>query len=430
MGFFEDRIKPLVRSAVQSSVIGYCVSAGLKVTNWRIQGVGNQTLQSVVDAIFAFGAVVPTYVRGFAALDLSTDPGDPDDFDADNEARPPERGFLSVYGENTYGTTREEASFASGFGTFTNVGPGARVLSPGGLIFTWTEGTPPSPAPTYTNADDPVLYFGGTLTVPAGTSVVIPVSAQIEGASSSAPSGVLTLTTTLAGCSFTNDNPITGNDREPAETFRVRCRQAPARLSFAGPADAYRFLAAKNLDGTPLLNDGAPPVPSGITRVQVTESSSTGIVNAYFASASGPAIPDDVTAANTNIQINAFAAPDAITYTGIAAISTTVHVAGTGKIRARAGVTRQVVAEAIVAALGEYFQVLEIGGLDQVAGAGVVYTVDLQRIAGSGYSGLYDVVLSFPAGATTAIAVGHIPVLQSVAGDGNGSGDWIVTLVP
>jgi len=411
-------------------VIGLAQAAGLKVTNWRVHGVSNQMLETVIGAIFAFSQIVTVVTRGFASLDTSTDPGDPDDFDPTNEGLPAAFGFLSEYGLNTYDTEREESSFATGVATFTNVGPGSRVISPEGLIFTWTLNSPPSPSPTYTNPNDPTIYTLGSVTVPAGTSINLPVRAQVIGAIASCPSASISLTTSLVGCSATNADPVVGNDREDAETYRVRCRKAVARLSLGGPSAAYEYLAAKTIDGDVLLNDAPVPAPSGITRVQVTEDSSTGIVNAYYASGSGPAIADDVSAANTNIQANAFAVPDAITFTGIAATQTTIHVAGTARIKAKLGVTAALVAQGIVAALNANGKKIPIGGVDQVAGAGVVYTTDLEGYAREGYPGIYDVLVTTPAGASTAIAVGHVPVIQSVAGDGLGSADWTVTLVP
>lgn len=173
-----------------------------------------------------------------------------------------------------------------------------------------------------------------------------------------------------------------------------------------------------------------PPVPTGITRIQVTEDSATGIVNAYFASGSGAAIPDDVTAANNNITTQALAVPDAITYTGVSATPTTIHVVGTAKIKNRPGIAAQKVAEGMVASLIANGEKIPIGGVDQIAGAGVVYTRDLEAFARAGFAGVYDVIISTPAGLSTAIVVGHVPVLQSVAGDGLGSADWVVTIVP
>jgi hypothetical protein len=430
VSFFDDAIAGISISQVRTTVLGYLQAVNLKVTNWRIISVGRQTFEGFVASSQGYVSSQSVIVRGFASLETSTDPGDVDAFDPNNQNLPPAKGFLSAMGANTFGTIREEASFATGFAPFVNAGPGARVLAPGGIIWTWTEGTPPDPPPTYINTNDPAIYVGGTVTVPAGTSINLPVRCQVIGAIGSAPANSLSLTTTLVGCTSTNANAIIGNDREDAETFRTRCRQAPARLSLGGPSDAYAYLATKKLDGTVLLNDGVPPVPTSITRVQVTEDSSTGIVNAYYASGSGPAIPDDITAAVRNTKFNAFAVPDAITFTGFAAISTVIHVVGTAKIKAKIGVTAQAVADGLVAALIANGKTTPVGGVDQVVGAGVVYTRDLEAFARSGYPGVYDVIITTPAGLSTAIAVGHVPVIQSVAGDGLGSDDWTITVVP
>ncbi len=429
MSFFTDRIANVSQDSVRTEVVGQAQGADLKVTNWRIPGVANQILEAVIGAIYTAVNVIPTFVRGFASLDTSTDPGDEDPYDPNNVSMAPEEGFLSTYGKNTFGTTRTDATYAAGFFTLTNVGPSVRTLAPEGLICTWTGGSPPSPPPTYINAADPSVYTNpdGTVTVGVGSSVTFPIQAQVKGAIASAPAGALTLTTTLVGCSGTNADPILGSNRESAPAYRDKCRQAPARLSLGGPSAAYNFLAQKNLDGTPLLNALGAPV--NITRTQVTEDSATGIVNAYYATDSGAAISVDVTAANQNIRTEAIAVPDAITFGGFAATETSIHVVGTARIKARSGVTAAAVASGVVAALVANAKTIPVGGVDQVAGAGVVYTGDLEAFARLGYLGLYDVVISTPAGLSTAIPLGHVAVINSVAGDGLGSGDWTITVV-
>jgi hypothetical protein len=429
MSFFDDAIAGLNISQVRATVLGYLQAANLKVTNWRVVSVGKQMFEGFVAASQAYVASQSVIVRGFASLDTSTDPGDVDAYDTNNQDLHAAPGFLSAMGSNVFGTTREEASFATGFCAFVNAGPGARVLSPGSVIWTWTEGSPPDPPPTYINTNDASIYLDGTVTVPAGTSIDLPVRCEVQGSIGSAPGNSLSLTTTLVGCTSTNPLAIVGNDREDAGSYRTKCRQAPARLSLGGPADAYAYLAVKNLDGTVLLNDSDPPVPTSITRVQVTQDSATGIVDAYYASDSGAAIAEDITAAVRNTKFNAMAVPDAITFTGYAATPTIIHVVGTAKIKARIGITAQAVAEGIVAALVANGKTIPIGGVDQVTNAGKVYTSDLEAFARAGYKGLYDVVVTTPAGLSTAIAAGEVPVIQSDAGDGLGSGDWTVTLV-
>jgi hypothetical protein len=430
MSLFDDAIAGLSLSQVRTTVLGHLQAASLTVTNWRVVGVGKQMFEGFVAAAQAYVASQAAIVRGFASLDTSTDPGDVDAYDANNQALPAAPGFLSAMGANVFGTTREEASFATGSCTFVNAGPGARVLAPGSVIWTWTVGSPPDPPPTYINTNDPSIYLDGTVTVPAGTSIALPVRCEVIGAIGSAPANSLSLTTTLVGCTSTNPAAIVGNDREDAATYRRNCRQAPARLSLGGPSDAYAYLAVKTLEGDVLLNDADPPVPTSITRVQVTQDSATGIVDAYYASGSGAAIADDITAAVRNTKFNAFAVPDAITFTGFAATPAVIHVVGTAKIKARIGITAQAVAEGIVASLVANGKTIPIGGVDQIANAGVVYTSDLEAFARAGYTGLYDVVVTTPAGLSTPIAVGNVPVIQSVAGDGLGSDDWTVTVVP
>jgi hypothetical protein len=430
MSLFDDAIAGSTISHVRTFVLGYLQAAGLKVTNWRVIGVGKQMFEAFVAASQAYVASQSAIVRGFASLDTSTDPGDVDAYDTNNQDLAAAPGFLSAMGANVFGTTREEASFATGFCTFVNAGPGARVLSPGSVIWTWTAGTPPVPPPTYTNTNDASIYVDGTVTVPAGTSITLPVRCEVKGSIGSAPSNSLSLTTTLVGCTSTNPAAIVGNDREDAATYRTKCRQAPARLSLGGPADAYAYLAVKNLDGTVLLNDAASPVPTSITRVQVTQDSATGIVDAFYASDSGAAIAEDITAAVRNTKFNALAVPDAITFSGFAATPTVIHVVGTAKIKARIGITAQAVAEGIVAALVANGKTIPVGGVDQVSNSGKVYTSDLEAFARSGYAGLYDVVVTTPAGLSTTIPLGCVAVIQSVAGDGLGSDDWTVTVVP
>jgi hypothetical protein len=423
MSAFDDLIANTTVSAIRTTIIGYAQGAGLLISNWLVGSVGQQIFETVAQTGYALTQGIANIVRGFASLDTSTDPGDVDAYDSDNAGRTPAPGFLSYYGQNTYGTTRQEATFATGPVLFTNGGSQSRTFAPYALTFTWTANTPPSPAPTYRNAPDPTIYTNpdGTVTVGVNGTLTLTVVADEVGMGSNVPSASsLSLTTTLLGCSATNTASVLGTDREDADVYRARCRQAPARISLGGPSAAYAYLAAKNLDGTPLLNANGAPV--AINRVYVSQSSSTGIVTAYYASPSGAAISADVTAANNNIEIQAFAVPDAITFSGVAASNVSIHVVGTASIKARPGLTSAIVKTAIINALAAAFETFEIGGSDQTAGAGVIYTDDLHAIAATAYPGLYNVVITTPGGATTALALGHVATLNSVVGD------WAVTL--
>lgn len=419
---FADFISTSTISAVRARIIGYAQDAGLAITSWVPGDVAEQMLELVAQVAFATDQAATRAIRGFASLDTSTDPGDVDDFDPGNASLPAEAGFLSALGAGTYYTTRASETFANGFVSFVNNGSVARTFGPDGLVFTWTV-SPPTPAPTYRNAADDTIYTNpdGTVTVGVGVTVILPIVAEDAGKGSNAPSGAISLTTSLLGCTATNAVAVLGAERESRDVYIARCRQAPSRGSFAGARDKYDYLSAKNIDGTPLLNVSGTPV--AITRTQKSESSTTGIVNLYFASDSGPPLAEDVDAANENITVEVIAVPGCITYAGVAAIEVMIHVVGTARIKAAPGISAALAKDAIVTALGDYAETIPIGGHDQVSGAGVVYTTDLRSVAAGAYPGLYDVLVSLPATSTTALAVGRVATIQSDVSD------WTVTVV-
>lgn len=421
MTLFEELLQNETLKSVRERIVTIAQASTLSITNWITGGTGEQTLQTFALATYQKSLVISQTIRGLASLDTSTDPGDFDPYDPNNETLPPEPGFLSAKGENDFGTPRREATFASGFVTFTNAGPVARTFGPSSLTFTWTA-SPPDPAPTYRNAPDPSIYTdpGGTVTVSAGTSISLPIYAEEVGTRSNAPPNALSLTTVLGGCSATNPSPIVGTDRESAEDYRERCRQAPSRVSLGGPTAAYEYLAQTKLDGSPLVNASGNPV--GITRVQVTQESDDGTVEAYYATGAGAATSEDVDAANDNIERQAFAVPDAITFTGQAATEVPVSVAGTVNVPEGPGVTEAVVRAAIVAALAEYFRTFKVGGLDRVGNLGRLYTSDLQATAAKAFPGLYAVAITTPFDASTILATGEVPVLVTDVTD------WTVTI--
>ena len=419
MGFFEQAQQPETQASIRAKVIAYAQAAGLQVTSWLVGSVGQQILETMVSALYGYTETVPTIVRGFVSLDSATDPGDVDAYDATNVELAPAPGFLSNLGANTFGTARNEASNASGFVTFVNAGIVPRTFAPYGLVFTRSYG---SPAPTYTNTPDVAIYTGpgGTVTVAAGASLTIPVAAISPGSANSATPTSLSLTTSLLGCTATNAAAILGTDREGADAYRARCRLAPSRGSLGGPGGAIAYLAATQYDGTPVINGSG--TASNITRVYVSSDSTTGSVVVYYASPTGPATAEDVTAANLNITSYAYAVPDAITFSGTAATSTTITCSGTVKIKARPGLVTTTVQKAIVDTLTAYFATIPIGGVDQIGGAGVVYAADIQAVIRTAYAGIYDPVLTSPVGASTAIALGHVPVLSTAVGS------WTVTV--
>jgi uncharacterized phage protein gp47/JayE len=423
MSLFDDLLQNETMASVRTRIVGYAQAANLVITSWVVGDPGEQIVAAMSLAAYTAARAITATIRGYASLDSSVDPGDADPFDPTNEDLDDAPGALSNMGANWYSTPRREATFASGFAEFVNGGTTVRTFAPEALTWTWTGGTPPAPAPTYRNAAEPTIYTNpdGTVTVAAGATVTLPITAEEIGTRSNAPPTTLSLTTVLSGVTATNPAAVTGTDREDAETYRARCRKAPSRLSLGGPNGAYEYLAQANLDGTPLQNASENDV--NITRAQVSKDSATGNVNAFFASPSGAATAEDVTAANTNIEVDSFAVPDAITYTGQAATEVVLAVAGTAKLRNTSGVDVDAAKAAIVAALTAAFAKYPIGGVDQVLGAGVLYTHDFQAVAAAAYPGLYDLLVTTPAGTSTALAQGDVGVLSTAVVD------WTVTLV-
>lgn len=423
MSFWSDLLTTTSADGARRMIIGYAQSAGLAITNWAVGGVGQQILEAVTETIANVTEVNAYVIRSYASLDTATDPGDPDPYDSANVDRTPAAGGLSHLGENVYGTVRDGATFASGTWTFDNTaGLVPRTFGPSSLVFTWTAVSPPSPPPVYYNGPDAIYTNAdGTVTVDAGATLDIPIVAFQEGAVSSAPATAITLTTSLVGVTGTNADAVVGVDRETATAYRARCRLAPARTSLGAPPATLEYLATTLLDGTPLTNASGNNVANN--RVYVSSDSATGVVDVYFAAPDGAASNEDVTAANANIQVDAYAVFDCVTYTGQAASEVAIPVVGTAKIKAGPGVVSATVRQAIVDALATAFQEFPIGGEDQTLGAGVVYTRDLQAIAATAFTGLYAVSVTTPAGASTALALGEVATYAGTIAD------WTLTIV-
>lgn len=431
MSFFDDLIAAQSLDDVRASLIGYAQAAGLNITNWLAGSTGQQLLESVVSQVSSTTTLLNRVARGFASLATSTDPGDPDTSYPANQSLAPESGFLSNLGANTFSTTREAATFATGLVTFVN-GSGVPVaFAPGDLTLVRSTGSPP---PTYRNVAassyDKVgggtltPGVGGVLTVPSGVSVYVPIEAEEVGTASNATAGTLSLLNVIASCSATNGALVSATDREAADVYRDRCRKAAARLSFGGPSDAFAYLAAKDLAGNPLYGLTSGGVSTGtltsVTRAFVSTDSSIGVVTAYYASAAGAVIDADVRAANVNIAQNAYAIPDAMTFGllvtdpgpgGASATPTTINVSGSYRRRSLPGVSDADAEAAMTAAVVAMFPSLPIGGLDVVAGMGNIYGQDVQAAAatattGSGGSlGVYDVTVTLSA---YTLAVGEV----------------------
>lgn len=409
---------------VQSKIAQFAAVGKLFINAWMVGDPAEQFYQAISRTIQYYTAQNATVVRGFVSLDTATDPGDEDPYSPGNAALDPVPGFLSYLGENNYYTFRILETYATTSVTFENttafsVGP----FAADSLTFS----IPTHPEITYRNSAMPSLYTGpgGTLTVLAGQTVTLDIEAESPGSLSKASPGEITVLVGGAlGVNVTNPGAAIGNDRENAPNYRQRCREQAASVSPNGHADAYRYLSRTNANGTPLLQsltvspvgDGATAV--SITRLYVSQSSTTGIVTVYFADDDGASSAVNVATANENITLNVIAVPDCVTYSGLPAVNVPITVTWAVKYRAKylgQSISGAVVKAAIGAALEDRFANYPIGGFDQTAGAGTIYAADVRAVVERAHPAIYTATLSSPAG-DTALALGRVAVLTTPTG--------------
>jgi hypothetical protein len=410
-----DLFTPPTLDEIKAKIGQFAGLGKLAITLWYSGAPGEQLFQAFSRAAAVYVGSNGKFIRSFF-LDYATDPGDPDPYDPANEALTPARGFLSELGEQCFFTERPGATFATTLITFHNSSNVAQVLYPEAV----TVAVLGSPQITYVNDADPAFYTdpGGSRNLASGQTLDVQFTAQTPGASFNAAPGELSvLVTGWPSVAVSNAGAALGTDRMEVNAYRALCRTQAAATSPNGAPDAYLRLSRLNLDGTPLFNSLGAAV--GITKVYISQSSTTGIVNVYYADGDGAADSNDVTAANANIMANVIAVPDTITITGLAAIETNITVTWAVKFRAKylgAAIVSTDVKAAINAALiarfrGDY----DIGGFDQTAGAGTIYASDIRGVVERAHPAIYSAVLSSPAG-DTALALGHVARLTSPTG--------------
>lgn len=440
---FADLYKLPTLSQAKATVLSIAGSVGLKARTWIFGDPSERWIEISARVIDGFTSTITVQaIRGFF-LDLATDPGDPGDLSPDQTPRP---GWLSGLGEGWYGVIRRGRTYATTTITIMNTGTAATSpFKPGDLTFTLGPSAPvrsDGGKPTYRNTEDGGIYDGidGSKTLAPGASVTIPIKCQQLGSYGSAPSGTSTgigicITQSFGALTVTSANSARGEEREDPDLYRARCRLWQDAIAHGSPETKYRVCATTGLDRAPLQRwDGSGVV--GITRTYVyRDMAGTGNVTCYFADADGPADTVDVESANANIQgvekgviVDPIGAVgDCTTYVGIAATPHTIAVAGSCKVKSQRGglsgaELQDAVKAAIVEAYAVYQATFDIGGLDQVDGAGFVYTNDLECVARDSYAGVYAVTLSSPSGSSTALARGECVMFDT------DTSDWTVTV--
>lgn len=176
------------------------------------------------------------------------------------------------------------------------------------------------------------------------------VSAVEPGAASSvAPGEIDELETTLARVSVTNPSRLVGRDEERGEDLVVRCLAKRGTWSSLGPRDAYVDAA--------LSATLAGGLPTSITRVAVSRSSSTGTVRLICATPTGAPTEAELDAVREAVEQRA--RPDTVTVLVEAAVpvATVHHVI----IWCRGG-TKETILARSQAAMSEFVSRYPIGG--------------------------------------------------------------------
>lgn len=460
---FADLLQLPTLEEIKARVIAFAEDAQLKVKNFIPGEPSERWLEIIPRSIDAFLSNITTTAVRMFFLELATDPGDAGDLSTDQTPRP---GFLSALGAGWYGVTRGQATYAPGVVTLTNTGTLPATISAYDLTFQRSSAGADGGYPTYRNETDATVYTGpgATLTLAPSASATIPIIAEQAGSVANASPGEISVvvTNSFGTFSVTNANPVIGADREERALYISRCRLQSGAASPNGAADAYRYASTTGADGKPLqLWDGTGATT--VNRVFVSPDSSTGEVLIYLANSTGPASTVEVSSANGNINGITIADTNGVVWNpnpigvvpdGIVlgptvtdtktqapgpakAIATNVgFLAGTVRIKAIPGVASLTLIRdihvAIEAAESLYFETIPIGGLDQVAGAGVVYRNDLEAVLKDSYPGLYAANLTKPSSVTQVISLGHVavyvgPPVVSAAAD-NGSGEVRLTV--
>lgn len=221
---------------------------GLPVTTWRTGDPTKSLYSYLARALEPLDGTVSDYIKaGF----LSTAEGD----------------WLTILAKETFGVDRTGATYATPSITLVNGGGGFYDPDPGDLSFKST-----ASGKTFhtTDSSDGPLSAGATRTYAL-------VADEAGSDSSVAADEIDGFITPLLGVTISTSGAAPAGDAESDEALKQRCLDTLGALSPNGAADAYRYVA---------LNPELTARPE-VTRAQVVDDSTSGIVLVYIASAAG-----------------------------------------------------------------------------------------------------------------------------------------------
>lgn len=385
-----DLYAPLTREQIEAKFLVIAQLLNFDITAWEpLSSV--RTFNAIVAQAMSNETQTTTLMARSVLLDFAAN--------TDGTINP----WLTLFGASWFNVPREEATFATTVVALTNASGSPYTIAPGDLHFAVTTGT--NAGALYTNTTGGVLAASGTLDVT--------IVADVAGSGSSATSGTITtMVTPLSGVTASNFDPANGKDDELDPPYVLRLKSSFGALSPNGPEDAYRFFAlnAVHPDGTPV----------DVNRAKVSPYSPTGQVVVYVASAAGVVpgtvgnLATDLGLVADNIFRNAMSICDTPTISSAAGLNVTIQA--TVYMRPTNTLDAATVKAKVLARLLTYFSTVPIGGTD-IGGGGKLF---LDAVIGEIYNAIpgqvAQVVITSP-GADVSMAVNHVAILTSVAGD-------------
>jgi uncharacterized phage protein gp47/JayE len=346
---------------------------GLPATAWQPISIGREVLY--INAQIASNFSVVTQEGAAAGGFLTYASGD----------------WLTLCAYETFDTERIESSYATGviglsnstLVPYTFAAGDVRILdeSNGGMTYTCTTGG----------------------TVPAGGNLATTeFTADQPGTSSNLSElDILSLVSTVPGVTPYWVENLIGQDEEGDEALRVRSREANAKASPNGPADAYDYFAksTEREDGTNV----------GVTRTNKVQGNGT--TTLYLADADGPLITADRDLVFDYVNANAVPSGFSLVIPDPSCSTLAVTVTVILTPNPDSSASQAEVELNITTALESYFATIPVGGDKALSFQGVYTSTLIQIIRNAGGSDVLNVAMTLPSAATTALAPNEVPTL-------------------
>ena len=370
----DELTKPLTEDQVLERLLTIIEDLGLPARSWRKGGVARTILRAVARTYAGFTELMAAAIKsGF----LETADG----------------AWLRLLAKFVYGVDFIPATFATGTLQFTNAGGGIYgPFQPGEVRALWPISATENKA--YTNTEIFTLN-------PGDVKLVAFQAVELGSASSAPPGDIDTLETTMLGVTVTNLEAFVGTDDEADEDLRQRCKDKLAALSFNGPRGAYAYAvrSAKRTDGSAV----------DVNRLQVSPSSSTGIVNVWVASSSGAPIPSDLVFIADSIE--RIARPDSVTVNVYAATEVALSKSLTVWAKKTDGLSDTDLASIVDAALIAMTRTYPIGGIKKPPSVqGYLYATTIEGTAKGAHPAIFAVD---GVGADLPLADGQVATLAT-----------------